>query len=620
MSITCLKEQTSEIGLKSFDVLWLQISGTLCNLSCAHCFLSCSPKNESLKFMTTEHVLNTVLHAGKLGVKEFYFTGGEPFLHPDIKEIIEYTLKACPLTILTNGTLFNEETVQWLKKAKENSPNPLELRISLDGFSREENDSIRGPGNFEKVVNSIKMLAKQGINPIITVTELYSDLSCPTLQDGFRKKLSEMGMENVRLKFMSPLHLGRESTRSRPYNEYEALKSSEVCSQKLETLQCSNCRAVTSEGVFPCPILVGHPDARMGDTLESGMSSIPLCYQACYTCYHQGLTCSNTVGTENGYLETAHELYKNAAINPNSSLCCVTSSRKSYRDLQVPDIMYEMNYGCGTTVHPDDIRSSDSVLYVGVGGGLEALQFAYATRRKNSVIVVDRVPEMLAKAKDNFFLAAEANEWFDPSFIRLLEGDALNLPVESERVDIAAQNCLFNIFKHQDLHRALGEMHRVLKPGGRLYMSDPITTAALPEHLIKDERLRAMCLSGALPFDEYIGAITEVGFGTVEVRSKRPYRVLDPERYGVEKPILLESLEIVAYKHPILEDGACVFIGETVIYTGNEEYFDDRKGHVMQRDVPLSICNKTANKLRQLRRNDLYVTEPTYCYAGGGCC
>lgn len=142
------------------------------------------------------------------------------------------------------------------------------------------------------------------------------------------------------------------------------------------------------------------------------------------------------------YLETAHELYKNAAVKPDASLCCVTANKRNYRGLQVPDIMYEMNYGCGTTVHPDEIGSHETVLYVGVGGGLEALQFAYATRRDNSVIAIDRVPEMLSKARENLQLAAEKNEWFDPSFIRLVEGDALSLPVENDCVQIAAQNCL----------------------------------------------------------------------------------------------------------------------------------------------------------------------------------
>lgn len=74
------------------------------------------------------------------------------------------------------------------------------------------------------------------------------------------------------------------------------------------------------------------------------------------------------------------------------------------------------------------------------------LQFAYFTRRPRSVIAVDSVPEMLEKARANFEIAARENPWFDPSFITLAEGDALDLPVPDGSADLAAQNCLFNIF------------------------------------------------------------------------------------------------------------------------------------------------------------------------------
>lgn len=320
------------------------------------------------------------------------------------------------------------------------------------------------------------------------------------------------------------------------------------------------------------------------------------------------------------YLSTAHELYKEAALTPQSTLCCVTSQARFLPELAIPEIMYQMNYGCGTTVHFGDLSPQETILYVGVGGGLEALQFAYFTRRFQAVIAVDRVPEMMTKARENFKLAAELNNWFQPDFIKLVQGDALSLPVENESVDVAAQNCLFNIFEEKDLTQALTEMHRALKPGGRLYISDPITTKPIPAHLRKDERLRAMCLSGALTYQDYLDRIIGVGFGTIEIRARRPYRILDAERYGLSENILLESLDLVAYKNPVPPDGACVFAGNTVMYFGQEEFFDDGKGHLVQRDIPLAVCQKTAGNLQALDRNDILVTGPTYHYAGGGCC
>jgi len=166
----------------------------------------------------------------------------------------------------------------------------------------------------------------------------------------------------------------------------------------------------------------------------------------------------------------------------------------------------------------------------------------------------------------------------------------------------------------------LGEMHRVLKPHGRLVMSDPVAPSPLPSQLQKDERLRAMCLSGAATFDHYIAMLVGAGFGTVEIRARRPYRVLDPARYGTKAPILLESVEVAAIKDKVPADGPCLFTGRTAIYFGADPSFDDQAGHVMTRDMPLSVCDKTAVNLESLGRADIIVTPSTFSYDGGGGC
>ncbi|MEO0325637.1 MAG: SAM-dependent methyltransferase, partial [Myxococcota bacterium] len=138
--------------------------------------------------------------------------------------------------------------------------------------------------------------------------------------------------------------------------------------------------------------------------------------------------------------------------------------------------------------------------------------------------------------------------------------------------------------------------------------------------LAADDRLRAACLSGALPLDEYLDALVRVGFGTIEVRARRPYRLLDAKRYALEDDLLLESVEVVAIKDPVPEDGACVFTGRTAIYVGEAETLDDGKGHLLLRDLPLGVCDKTAAALEGLGRDDLVVTGSTWHYPGDGCC
>jgi SAM-dependent methyltransferase len=320
------------------------------------------------------------------------------------------------------------------------------------------------------------------------------------------------------------------------------------------------------------------------------------------------------------YLETTKDIYKKAAESPDVGLCCTTSPIWQLPGLEIPVIMQEMNYGCGSTVNAQDLVRNPQVLYVGVGGGMELLQFSYFNRHPGGVIGLDVVDEMLAASRKNFLEAEKLNPWFKADFIDLHKGTALDLPIDNNCIDVAAQNCLFNIFTREDLKIALNEMYRVLKPNGRLVMSDPVSDDFIPSHIRNDERLRALCMSGMLSLDEYLAMIAEAGFGTLEVRAKRPYRVLAPGQYDVEELIYIESVEVAAIKDPMAADGPCIFTGKTAIYYGSEPFFDDHQGHVMIPNQPLAICDKTADNLAALRRNDIFISESTWHYDGGGCC
>lgn len=320
------------------------------------------------------------------------------------------------------------------------------------------------------------------------------------------------------------------------------------------------------------------------------------------------------------YLEVTANVYRDAALKPDVGLCCTTTPIWQLPGLSIPKIMQEMNYGCGSTVHPRDLSNDPNILYVGVGGGMEVLQFAYFSRKENGVIGIDMVDEMLEACQKNLLEAEKQNDWFDAKFVSLRKGTALSLPVEDNSIDVAAQNCLFNIFTKEDLKMALDEMYRVLKPHGKLVLSDPITEQEMPASLRNDERLRALCLSGSLPLQEYLDMIANAGFGTIEVRAKRPYRILDPKHYDTPQLIILESVEVCAIKDPMPEDGPCIFTGKSAIYFGDEEYFDDQKGHILMNNQPLAICDKTADILGNMGRQDIYISESTFFYDGGGCC
>ncbi len=319
------------------------------------------------------------------------------------------------------------------------------------------------------------------------------------------------------------------------------------------------------------------------------------------------------------YLDTTKAVYKEAALTPDEGLCCTTNPIWQFPGLSIPMKMQEMNYGCGSTVSAQDLVNNPKILYVGVGGGMELLQFSYFSRQKDGVIGVDPVPEMLQASRENFKVAEAENDWFQPEFVKLVQGDALDLPIPTESIDVAAQNCLFNIFKTEDLKKAISEMYRVLKPHGRLVMSDPVCDTQMNDTLRNDERLRALCLSGSIPVMDYVKMLTDAGFGTIEIRARRSYRVLSPNHYPTDELIHIESIEIAAIKDPMPEDGPCVFTGKTAIYYGDEEYLDDGKGHVLLQNQPLAVCDKTAAVLAKVS-DQIHVSESTWHYNGGGCC
>jgi len=235
-----------------------------------------------------------------LGVKEYYFTGGEPFLNRDIVPILVETLCYGPATVLTNGTVLKDEWLEQLRTAEQASLYSLELRVSIDGFSPETNDPIRGEGTFVRAVEGVQKLVEFGFLPIITATRTWPDADQQQVVGQFVATLKLAGYERPRLKILPPLQIGAEAERTQGYRDSERITRRMMKGFDASQLVCEHSRVVTDRGVYVCPILLESPDANLGDSLEEAGKPFPLTHGACYTCYQYGAICSNASSAVRG--------------------------------------------------------------------------------------------------------------------------------------------------------------------------------------------------------------------------------------------------------------------------------------------------------------------------------
>ena len=279
------------VTLAALDTVWFQVAGTLCNLACTHCLVEASPTNRTHEMLTLSDVLPHLEEARGLGVKEYYFTGGEPFLNPEIEAILAATLAQGPATVLTNGLRSDRARCRRLRRLADAAEYSLDIRVSIDGYDAATNDPIRGAGTFERIVQGIRNLADAGFHPVITVTEACDGVGLVEGRKRFLARLVELGIDRPRLKILPLFKIGAEAQRSGSYAKWQRLDREDVPDGGAEHLQCSSGRVVTGRGVWVCPILVNESSARMGARLADTLGSFELGHQACWTCHVEGATC-----------------------------------------------------------------------------------------------------------------------------------------------------------------------------------------------------------------------------------------------------------------------------------------------------------------------------------------
>jgi sulfatase maturation enzyme AslB (radical SAM superfamily) len=281
------------VDLRHLDNLWIQVSGTRCNIECRHCFNNSGPRETSFGLMTLDSVSEAIAAAAARGVREIYFTGGEPFLHPQLLEMVACALTVAPTTVLTNGMLISDRCADTLAALAVDARYSLEVRISLDGYTEEMNDAIRGGGVFRLALAGAVRLARRHLLPLITVVRTWDDDDELATVAAFVRVLRDAGCDRPRLKLLPALPLGRELTRIARLQRDECVTTAMLDGFDRDLLMCSNSRLVTERGVWVCPLLLEQQDARLGTTLDNAASSYELRHQACVTCWRYGTICGN---------------------------------------------------------------------------------------------------------------------------------------------------------------------------------------------------------------------------------------------------------------------------------------------------------------------------------------
>ncbi len=177
----------------------------------------------------------------------------------------------------------------------------------------------------------------------------------------------------------------------------------------------------------------------------------------------------------------------------------------------LPGEVSNFSLGCGNPISVADVQPGETILDLGSGGGLDCFLAARQAGASGHVIGVDMTPEMLARARASSVRMGIKN-------VEFREGYLESLPVEDVSVDVVISNCVINL--SPDKPQVFREIFRVLKPNGRVAVSDTVTNGALPESIQKDMEAWGACVAGALDMQEYINGLTEAGFNEVTVQPK----------------------------------------------------------------------------------------------------
>ncbi len=323
------------------------------------------------------------------------------------------------------------------------------------------------------------------------------------------------------------------------------------------------------------------------------------------------------------------ERYSEAAKSRETALCCPVDYDRDLLRL-LPQEIVDKDYGCGDPSRY--VRAGDTVLDLGSGGGKICYMAAQLVGPAGRVIGVDMNDDMLALARkyQGEMAATLGNDrvTFVKGHIQdlALDLDALERqlaahPVQNAgdyarlhdwiaharaarpliadaSVDLVISNCVLNLVREDDRHQLVREIHRVLKPGGRVAISDIVSDEAVPAQLKADPELWSGCVSGAFEERALLQAFIDAGFlaARFDKWDAQPWRTVA----GIE----FRSVTLTAVKG---EGGACLDVGQAVIYRGPYAEVRDDEGHTFTRGERMAVCERSYRLLTEGPYKDDFI-------------
>ncbi len=200
---------------------------------------------------------------------------------------------------------------------------------------------------------------------------------------------------------------------------------------------------------------------------------------------------------------------------------------------QIPETALLASLGCGNPTALANLHAGETVLDLGSGGGIDVLLSARRVGPAGKAYGLDMTEEMLALARENQRKAGIENAEF-------LKGEIENIPLPDNSVDVVISNCVINLSADKD--KVLREAFRVLKPGGRLAVSDVIVRGAVPAEVRRSMEMWVGCIAGALHHHEYIGKLSNAGFHGIDIEPTRVYSIEDARQFLTGEGIDVDAI------------------------------------------------------------------------------